>query len=105
MTKTWRERELEARGYISISPASNMIYMQAEIDELRAELKCNDDGFNAMFEEVKSLKRELIALKNQEPIGHVEINHMVEVRFHSNCEYGCALENGAKLYLSAGANN
>lgn len=34
-----------------------------------------------------------------EPVAHVEIKHMVGVRFHANCEYGCALNDGDKLYF------
>lgn len=36
--KTWREREFDAIGFVAVSPASNVIHMQAEIDEPRASL-------------------------------------------------------------------
>jgi len=36
--KTWREREFDVIGFVAVSPASNVIHMQAEIDELRAAL-------------------------------------------------------------------
>jgi len=38
MIKTWQEREFEKHGYVAVSPASNAPYMQAEINELHAEL-------------------------------------------------------------------
>ena len=50
-----------------------------------------------------ALRAELDKLKQQEPVAHVEIKHMVEARFHANCEYGCNLKDGDKLYLAAGA--
>jgi hypothetical protein len=39
MIKTWREREFEANGYVAVSPASNVIHMKAEIDELRQAIE------------------------------------------------------------------
>jgi len=41
--KTWREREFDAMGFVAVSPASNVIHMRAEIDELRAALQERDE--------------------------------------------------------------
>ena len=57
----------------------------------------------AMLLEIAELRAELDKLKKQEPVAHVEIEHMVGVRFHANCEYGCNLKDGDQLYLAAGA--
>lgn len=40
--KTWREREFDAIGFVAVSPASNVIHMRAEIDDLRAALAERD---------------------------------------------------------------
>ena len=52
---------------------------------------------------VAQMAAELAALKGQEPVAPVEIKHMVGVRFHATCEYGCNLEDGAPLFLAADA--
>ena len=38
-----------------------------------------------------------------EPVAHVEVKHTIEARFHANCEYGCTLNDGDKLYLHSPA--
>lgn len=40
--KPWQEREFDAIGFVAVSPASNVIHMKSEIDELRAALQERD---------------------------------------------------------------
>ena len=120
--KTWQERA--GVDHTIVGTFGYEGAMQAEIDELRAELndermRCAqaDDAVEQMAAElvqmtetslwqarrISELLDEVAALKGQEPVAHVEIKHMVGVRFHANCEYGCNLEDGAPLFLVAGA--
>jgi hypothetical protein len=62
MIKTWQEREFERHGYIAFSPESNVVYMKAEIDELRKEL-ADTKWFEALKTDYYKLKAEHEALK------------------------------------------
>lgn len=77
--------------------------LNVENRALKAELEIAQEAVVNNCARNFELQRELETLKAQEPVAHVEVKHMVEARFHGNCEYGCALEDGTKLYLAAGA--
>lgn len=105
MIKPYLERVPEGGGL-----GTHIEAMQDEINELRAELarvkaKWRDDYelLDDVCRQVNKQEAELAALKKQEPVAHVEIGHMVGVRFHEACDYGCGLKDGDMLYLAAGA--
>ena len=93
--KTWRERMADG-----IAERFSMLY---EINELRAKNQILQAEVNLYKSACDRRDAKLDKLKKQEPVAHVEVKHMVEARFHTNCEYGCALPDGTKLYLAAGA--
>ena len=92
--KTWQEREFETHGYVAVSPASNVPYMQAEIDELRgkvAELEANERAYTAFigarsYQEVADdLKR--LSEKYEELIFAVAMKYPGETRHETALRY------------------
>lgn len=56
--------------------------------------------FGTGYAAITALRTAIQEAEACEPVAHVEIKHMVGVRFHENCDYGCSLEDGALLYLT-----
>lgn len=93
MIKSWTERMMSENGFCE----PEAVYMQAEIDELRAKLAALEQTHDQRFVELTWLRQHVTGLELQEPAGFVD----ADMEWHD--AKGFCVMSGTKLFLAASA--